>query len=280
MPSWWPAVLLILSLTPDVVAVPSTQPDTLVAETFDDRRLLQRGWYDGKDFSITTERPSCGAACIEYHWQQHATAPAKSSPLRRLFEPTDSVYVRFHIRLSKDWGWTGRPYHPHLIHLLTTANDKFAGPAATHLTLYIEPCNAKLRLAAQDIQNKDQPHGLTQGPLKGGFNGRIYDSADQLFIDDRWHCVEAFFRLNSLDTAGDKPNPDGIVRGWFDGKLVVDQSQVILRSTDFPKIKVNQFLLAPYFGPGLLPHEQTLWFDELTVGRERPEPCDLSQNNR
>jgi hypothetical protein len=42
--------------------------------------------------------------------------------------------------------------------------------------------------------------------------------------------------------------------------------------TDFPKMKFNQFLLLPYFGPGLLPHAQTLWIDELAVGTERVGP--------
>jgi hypothetical protein len=36
------------------------------------------------------------------------------------------------------------------------------------------------------------------------------------------------------------------------------------RETDF-----NQFLCTPYFGPGLLPHAQTLWIDELAVGSQR-----------
>ena len=30
-----------------------------------------------------------------------------------------------------------------------------------------------------------------------------------------------------------------------------------------------RILLTPYFGPGLLPHAQTLWFDELAVGTQR-----------
>jgi len=34
-------------------------------------------------------------------------------------------------------------------------------------------------------------------------------------------------------------------------------------------MKFNQFLLAPYFGPGLLPHAQKLWIDELAVGTKR-----------
>jgi hypothetical protein len=154
---------------------------------------------------------------------------------------------------------------------MTTENGKWHGPAGSHLTVYIEPVNGKLRLAAQDIQNKDQPHGLTQGPLKGGYNGKLYDSKEVLFEDDQWHCVEALFQLNSLDAKNDKPKADGIVRGWFDGKEVIDRTDVVLRSTDFPKMKFNQLLVLPYFGPGLLPHEQTLWIDELAVGTQRLE---------
>ncbi|GAG22496.1 unnamed protein product, partial [marine sediment metagenome] len=42
--------------------------------------------------------------------------------------------------------------------------------------------------------------------------------------------------------------------------------------TDFPGMKINQFLLTPYFGPGLLPRSQTLWIDELAVGTKRVGP--------
>jgi hypothetical protein len=34
-------------------------------------------------------------------------------------------------------------------------------------------------------------------------------------------------------------------------------------------MKFNQFLMTPYFGPGLLPHAQTLWIDDLAVGTKR-----------
>lgn len=278
--AWWTVMGLLcappqlpLARSPAASAGPAEKsPAALFRESFDDPRLPQRGWYDGNTFSISDTRPYAGRGCIEYRWEADATNPASSSGVRRSFEPTDTVYLRFHIRLSKGWGWTGRPYHPHLMHFLTTENGKFAGPAATHLTVYVEPWDGKLRLAAQDIQNKDKPHGLTQGPLKGGFNGRFYDSKDDLFTDDGWHRVEALFRLNSLDRKADRLNADGIVRGWFDGKLVIDRADVVLRSTDFPKMKFDQFLLAPYFGPGLLPHAQTLWIDELVVGTDRPDP--------
>ena len=78
----------------------------------------------------------------------------------------------------------------------------------------------------------------------------------------------------------DSPNPDGIVRGWFDGELVVEHTDVILRSTDFSQMKINQFLMAPYFGPGLLPHAQKLWIDELAVGTTRIGPLQYSWMDR
>ena len=34
-------------------------------------------------------------------------------------------------------------------------------------------------------------------------------------------------------------------------------------------LKFNQFLVLPYFGPGLLPQSQTLWLDDLSVSTER-----------
>lgn len=264
MPAMRPLIFLLLVLS-SVAAEP--EAGVLFRESFDDAAMDTRGWYDGTEVRIAASGTQ--GCCIEYEWPDGSVSVTGSSAKRHLLEPTDEVFIRFYLRLSKGWGWSGRSYHPHLTHFMTTENEKWHGPAASHLTLYIEPVNGKLRLAAQDIQNKDAPHGLTQGPLKGGYNGQMFDSAEALFTDDAWHCVEAQFKLNTLDLKNDKPNGDGVVRGWFDGKLVIEHTDVILRSTDFPKMKFNQFLMAPYFGPGLLPHAQKLWIDEMVVGRQR-----------
>lgn len=266
------SVHMLFDTCPEVIAdEPHHTSGLLFEERFDDSRLLQRQWYDGSRFTISDTLPFAGQGCLEYSWDAEKTVPTSSTGIRRLFEPTEIVFLRCQIRLSPNWGWTGKPYHPHLMHFMTTENGKFDGPAASHLTVYIEPWDGKLRLAAQDIQNKNLPHGLTQGPLKGGYNAQMYDSREVLFKDDQWHCIEAMFQLNTLDLAADRPNADGIIRGWFDGKLVIERKDVILRSVDFPKMQFNQFLLLPYFGTGLLPHAQTLWIDELTVGTNRKE---------
>lgn len=241
----------------------------LFREPMDDAHLARRGWYDLAQVRVVGEA-AAGAGCLEYEWLAGASTTQGTSGMRRLFEPSDEIYVRFQLKLDENWGWSGRNYHPHLINLLTTENSRWHGPAASHLTLYVEPMGGKLRLAAQDIQNKEMPRGLTQGPLRGGYNGRFYDSQQILFNDHAWHCVEAYFKLNSLDVAAGRARADGIARGWFDGKLVVEDTQIILRSADFPEMKFNQILVAPYFGPGLLPHPQKLWIDELMVARRRP----------
>jgi hypothetical protein len=245
-----------------------TKDGILFSESFDDANLESRSWYDGTLCRISTEARK-GDGSIEYEWIKGEQHVQGSSHQRHLLKPVAEVYVRFYLKLSDDWQWTGRNYHPHLTHFMTTDNSAYHGPAASHLTLYIEPVNGKLRLAATDIQNKDAPHGLTQGELKGGYNGKLYDSEEILFKDNKRHCIEAYFKLNSLDMDKDKPHKNGIVRGWFDGELVIDQTDVVLRSTDFPEMKINQFLMAPYFGPGLLNNAQKLWIDEMVVSKKR-----------
>ncbi len=261
-------LIIFLGIFTCIFCVGQTKDKILFSESFDDANLESRGWYDGVSSRISPEARK-GEGCIEYEWVKGDNNVKGSAQKRHLIEPVNEVYIRFYLKLSKGWQWTGKNYHPHLTHFMTSENSEYHGPAASHLTLYVEPVNGKLRLAATDIQNKDAPHGLTQGELKGGYNGKLYDSKEVLFDDNEWHCVEAFFKLNSLDIAKDKPNKDGIVRGWFDGEKVIDRTDVVFRSTDFPDMKINQFLMAPYFGPGLLNNAQKLWIDEMVVGKSK-----------
>lgn len=246
---------------------PPTNPGPFFTEGFEDTKLTERGWYDGNRFVLSDDAVG-GKHGLHYQFPKGRLTPSDSSGVRLLIEPTEVVYLRFHQKLSPDWSWTNKPYGPHLFTLMTTENEKYHGPAASHLTLYVEPVNGKLRLAAQDIQNKDAPQGLTQGPLRGGYNGKLYDGQDVLFDDGKWHSVEAMFKLNSLDLDRNVPNRDGELRGWVDGKLVIERTDVVFRSTDFPKMKINQVLMLPYFHDGV-PHDQWLLIDELAVGRER-----------
>ena len=195
------------------VADEPTIQGILFSESFDDTNLLNRGWYDSTNkIRISNKDAYAGAGCIEYKWEDGGKVVG-SRGLRHLFAPTEVVYIRFYMKLSKGWGWSGRSYHPHMLHFLTTENSKYHGPARSHLTLYIEANSGRLRLGATDMQNAGAPHGLTQGPLRGGYNGKLYDSKEALLGDADWHCIEAMFKLNSVDVENDKWNVDGELRG-------------------------------------------------------------------
>jgi hypothetical protein len=261
-----PTIILIILFS--VLLSKGQSNDILLQESFDDANLDLRGWYDGSVCRITGDAVK-GNGSLEYEWINGDPKVHGSTQKRHLFSPVNELYIRLYYKISKGWQWTNRNYHPHMVYFLTTENSEYHGPAASHLTLYVEAVNGKLRLAATDIQNKDAPHGLTQGELKGGYNGKLYDSQNVLFEENKWHCIEAFFKLHSLDMKNDKPNSDGIVRGWFDGKLVIDHTDVVLRSTDFPDMQINQFLIGPYFSSGLIDNPQKLWIDELVIGKNR-----------
>jgi len=94
-----------------------------------------------------------------------------------------------------------------------------------------------------------------------------------------WHFVEAYFKLNSI--SGGTGQPDGIVQYWYDGSLIIDHSNVILRTGLHPNMKFNQFILAPYIGDGS-PADQTFWIDNLSVATFRPgsQQCHKSDTNK
>jgi hypothetical protein len=81
-----------------------------------------------------------------------------------------------------------------------------------------------------------------------------------------WHHVEAYFKLNSI--VDGKGITDGIVRYWFDDALIISHDDVMMRTGQRPDMMFNQFLIAPYIGPGS-PVEQTMWIDNLLVAKSR-----------
>ena len=82
-----------------------------------------------------------------------------------------------------------------------------------------------------------------------------------------WHLVEAYFRLNTIVSG--KGAKDGVLRLWYDGSMIVDRTNVVMRTGANATMKFNQFLLVPYIGDGS-PVDQTFWVDNLLVATDRP----------
>ena len=57
---------------------------------------------------------------------------------------------------------------------------------------------------------------------------------------------------------------DGQIKYWYDGQLVLNLQNVIIRTAQNSDMKFNQLVIAPYIGDGS-PVDQTFWIDNLVV---------------
>ncbi|MDH3858554.1 MAG: hypothetical protein OEV07_11215 [Gammaproteobacteria bacterium] len=270
----------------------------LFEEKFDDNSLASRDWFGGTSATISTSNTISGSSgSLEFAWPSGAILPTNGGGKRKLFNPTESVYFRFYMKVSSGWQGSGVSYHPHLFLLLTTEDDQWIGPAETHLTFYLEPFgpDGKILVAFQDSLNIDdaqigidltpgQPNhtefrgtggcnGTTDGVVGDCYNkppwrnGKKYKTT-QGYIDNTFKKVEVLVKLNTLSNGVGQQ--DGIIRVWIEDVKVLGQTNVILRTNANPSMKFNQILIGPYIGVGS-PVAQTLWIDELLVATDRIE---------
>ena len=277
-----------------------TDATILFQENFEDTDFASRGWYDALRGTITNAEHIAGStSSLECKFLQGERGPEGGTPGRHLFKETDEVYLSYHVKYSSNYTGSNRPYHPHEFHFLTTENSKYVGPAYTHLTTYIEQIEGEPVLAIQDGENIDESNiGVdlstsTEERAVAGCNGdsdgygegdcyrsgalhrngkqwrpgRVYfqDEPGKYYKND-WHFIEVYFALNSI--VNGKGVADGRVKYWYDGELLVDHDDVMLRTGEHPNMKFNQFLIAPYIGDGS-PVEQIMWIDDLTVATSR-----------
>jgi len=297
------AALAALFACAAIVSASEVSERLLFEERFEDTDWASRGWYDGPRMEIDRSEhgPEGSASCL-WRWRQAGDIGTVGGGGRVRIEPVESVTLSFLIKHSDDWAWTGVNWHPHEFHFITDADDPFVGPAYTHLTFYVEAVNGVPRVAVQDGRNIDESRlrqnlvGVTERRAVAGCNGdsdgygdgTCYRSGDvhvngKHWEADRaafgenpgrydkrdWHRVRARFRLNTIRD-GIAVN-DGVIQYWFDNELLMDHHDVAFRTGQHPDMKIDQFLMAPYFGPGV-PHPQRIWIDDLRIHTDDPPP--------
>lgn len=276
--------------------------DIIFQEDFEDTNFISRGWYDNTNLPLTGEHHISGSTkSVEYHFNQGATTPTSGGSIRKKFTETDEVYVSFWIKYSSNWTGSNRSYHPHQFYILTNKDSDWVGPAYTCLTAYVEENEGVPWLAIQDGKNIDESRigmDLTyiteqravagcNGDSDGYGNGDCYsmgsvhwngkrwkagsvyfrDNPGQYYKND-WHFIEAYFKLNSISVG--KGIADGILKYWYDGELIINLNDVMIRTAQNSDIKFNQFQIAPWIGDGS-PVDQTFWVDNLTVADHRTD---------
>ncbi|MHC4740266.1 MAG: fibronectin type III domain-containing protein, partial [Planctomycetota bacterium] len=269
-------------------------------ELFEDGNFSSRGWYDNTSLVLsTTEHIPGSTSSAEFLFEVDATTPTSGGAIRKQFTETESVYLSFYIKHSSNWTGSNQSYHPHQFQFLTNLDGAWTGPAYTYTTIYIETNEGEPLLALQDSKNIDESNidvDLTEITEERGIagcngnsdgtgvddcyqsgpdyrNGKQWAAGSIYFQDSQgdyykgdWHFIEAYFQLNSIvEGIG---VADGQAQYWYDGELIIDYNNLILRTGENPTMKYKQFLIAPWIGDGS-PVEQTFWIDDLTVANYR-----------
>src|SRR3972149_7035938 len=128
-------------------------PVLLFQETFEDSNFASRGWYDSSSAVVLSSVEHIAGSTHSYEAQFRPGPTTPARPSRHAFAETDSVYISFWVKFSANWIGSGKPYHPHFMHLVTNKNSAYVGPAWTHLTTYVEFIGGTPRMAIQDGQN-------------------------------------------------------------------------------------------------------------------------------
>ena len=269
-------------------------------ELFEDTDFNSRGWYDNTNLQLSsTEHIPGSNSSVEFHFNLGETTPTSGGAVRHKFTDTDEIYVSYWVKYSSNWEGSNRSYHPHEFLIMTNENGDWDGPAYTHLTAYIEQNEGEPLLSIQDSQNIDESNigvdltGVTENRAVAGCNGdsdgygdgscylsgsahrngkqwragNIYfQDTPGLYYKNDWHFIEAYFKLNSI--SGGIGIADGIIKYWYDSVLIINCTDVMIRTGFHPNIKFNQFMIAPWIGDGS-PVAQTFWVDNLTVADYR-----------
>ena len=222
-----------------------------------------------------------------------AILPASGSALRHKFPARDRLYLWYWLKYSASW--VGRGAHE--IYFTTTADGDHIGPPATPLTGYVVHVyrqggihhlsftdalkidvtkisthlvgQTELRSIAGCNRNGDAYQTVCDALAGGWRNDRACEASHPWFTNtpgpgykNAWHQIESYVQLNSIqDGVG---VADGIARYWFDGRLVLDKRNVLLRTGANPNMKFTQFLVALYIAAGATA-AYTKWVDDLVI---------------
>jgi hypothetical protein len=169
----------------------------------------------------------------------------------------EEVYFRYYLRLGDDWKGT--------------QGGKFPGIGGTY---------GKAGWGGRPVDGTDgwSARGLFEGrkdgktpigyycyhmDMKGKYGSQWVWDRDKLgyLENNRWYCIEQQVKLNTPGKA------DGVMRGWVDGNLAFEKTDVRMRSVDALKIEMV-WLNIYYGGTWTSPADAHVYIDELVISRE------------
>ncbi|MHC4518806.1 MAG: polysaccharide lyase [Planctomycetota bacterium] len=202
-----------------------------------------------------------GALRIRVAKGQHYGASIQHLFKEKIGHEPEEIYFRYYLRLGSDWdparggklpgigatygrgGWGGRPSDGRNG---WSARGQFNGrrEGRTPIGFYCYHADMKGRYGSSWIWTRDD-----LGYLE----------------NSRWYCIEQYARLN---TPGAN---DGVLRGWVDGKLAFEKTNVRMR--DVPTMKIECIWINVYHGgKWSAATDDHLYMDNVVIARRYVGP--------
>ncbi|MHB8056974.1 MAG: hypothetical protein ACYDHC_03665 [Desulfuromonadaceae bacterium] len=295
--------LLIMSALIGFTAIANAATaTTLLQENFSDTNFAQRGWYDNTGVKISTaEHISGSTSSAAFIFSTGGTTPSSGGAMRKQFPESDTLYVSYWQKYASNWMEQAGGAGHHEIYLLTNQDSAYSNLAFTRLTSYVETWGTAGKAVAttprvtfQDGANTNQTKinvDLTKttenrsvsgcnGQLDTNlqttcynagngtyWNGKYLSGASGVFSLGAWHRVEVYYKMNSIVSG--KAVADGTVTYWLDGQQIINHTNVVMRTGQYPSMKFNQIVIGPFMGNGA-PANQSFWIDDLLVSTTKP----------
>ena len=226
------------------------------------RRQLSGG--ERQTVSVVTEdnarrfTPWQGAALrIKVPKGQHYGASLQYEFRKKIGREPEAIYFRYYLRLGNDWD--------------PTRGGKLPGIGGTYGRggWGGRPCNGRNGWSARGQFNgrKDgkTPVGFYcyHADMKGKYGESWIWTDDRLgyLENNRWYCIEQYAKLN---TPGAN---DGILRGWVDGKLAFEKTDVRMR--EIADLKIECVWINIYHGgKWSAPSDDHLYIDNVVIARQ------------
>ena len=193
--------------------------------------------------------------------------------IERIGEEPEEIYLRYYLRLGDDWNQT-------------VDGGKLPGIAGTYNKAGwgSRRSDGTDGWSARGLFGKTLPAG---NPLAGRtpIGSYVYhtDQADftgdswiwthdrrGLLEKNRWYSIEQHVKLNTPGQA------DGIIRGWVDGQLAFERTNIRFRLVD--SLKIEKIWMNVWHG-GLSPspYDQHLYIDNVVIARRYIGPMSPTE---
>ena len=99
--------IILITVLSSIIIInnPVSAQSFLLEETFEDNNVAARGWYDFSGTPDIVYDTDKGSNVLEFNFTKAGSTTPRTKILRKLFEETDTVYVKYSVKYSNNWQW-------------------------------------------------------------------------------------------------------------------------------------------------------------------------------